>query len=108
YGEERGDAVPKEVLVPALPDPVRPVQEWLSERRGAQVSLRVPQRGDKRALMETVERNAQQSLALHKTRRASDLTTRSRALEEIAAALDLDGVPLRIECYDISHLQGDD
>nr|WP_078489803.1 excinuclease ABC subunit UvrC [Streptomyces sp. SPB78] len=108
YGEERGDAVPKEVLVPALPDPVQPVQEWLSERRGAQVSLRVPQRGDKRALMETVERNAQQSLALHKTKRASDLTTRSRALEEIAAALDLDGVPLRIECYDISHLQGDD
>ncbi|MDT0423162.1 excinuclease ABC subunit UvrC [Streptomyces evansiae] len=108
YGEERGDAVPKEVLVPALPEPVQPVQEWLSERRGAQVSLRVPQRGDKRALMETVERNAQQSLALHKTKRASDLTTRSRALEEIAAALDLDGVPLRIECYDISHLQGDD
>ncbi len=108
YGEERGDAVPKEVLVPALPDPVQPVQEWLSERRGAQVSLRVPQRGDKRALMETVERNARQSLALHKTKRASDLTTRSRALEEIAAALDLDGVPLRIECYDISHLQGDD
>ncbi|WP_431032813.1 excinuclease ABC subunit UvrC [Streptomyces sp. P6-2-1] len=108
YGEERGDSVPKEVLVPALPEPVQPVQEWLSERRGAQVSLRVPQRGDKRALMETVERNAQQSLALHKTKRASDLTTRSRALEEIAAALDLDGVPLRIECYDISHLQGDD
>ncbi|MFM9691774.1 excinuclease ABC subunit C, partial [Streptomyces galilaeus] len=82
YGEETGDAVPKEVLVPALPDPVGPVQEWLTERRGAQVSLRVPQRGDKKALMETVERNAQQSLVLHKTRRASDLTTRSRALEE--------------------------
>ncbi|CBG73959.1 ABC excision nuclease subunit C [Streptomyces scabiei 87.22] len=108
YGEETGDAVPKEVLVPALPDPVGPVQEWLTERRGAQVSLRVPQRGDKKALMETVERNAQQSLVLHKTRRASDLTTRSRALEEIAEALDLDSAPLRIECYDISHLQGDD
>lgn len=108
YGEETGDAVPKEVLVPALPDPVEPVQEWLTGRRGSNVSLRIPQRGDKRALMETVERNAQQALVLHKTKRASDLTTRSRALEEIADALDLDSAPLRIECYDISHLQGDD
>ncbi|WP_460109122.1 excinuclease ABC subunit UvrC [Streptomyces sp. YKOK-J1] len=108
YGEESGDAVPKEVLVPALPEPVEPVQEWLAGRRGANVSLRVPQRGDKKALMETVQRNALQALALHKTKRASDLTTRSRALEEIAEALDLDSAPLRIECYDISHLQGDD
>ncbi|WP_328544948.1 excinuclease ABC subunit UvrC [Streptomyces europaeiscabiei] len=108
YGEETGDSVPKEVLVPALPDPVGPVQEWLTGRRGANVSLRVPQRGDKKSLMETVARNAQQSLVLHKTKRASDLTTRSRALEEIAEALDLDSAPLRIECYDISHLQGDD
>ncbi|EMF55251.1 MULTISPECIES: excinuclease ABC subunit UvrC [Streptomyces] len=108
YGEETGDSVPKEVLVPALPDPVGPVQEWLTGRRGAGVSLRIPQRGDKKALMETVARNAQQSLVLHKTKRASDLTTRSRALEEIAEALDLDSAPLRIECYDISHLQGDD
>ncbi|MFJ2301756.1 excinuclease ABC subunit UvrC [Streptomyces sp. NPDC087787] len=108
YGEESGDAVPKEVLVPALPDPLEPVQEWLAKRRGSNVSLRIPQRGDKKALMETVQRNAQQGLVLHKTRRASDLTTRSRALEEIAEALDLDSAPLRIECYDISHLQGDD
>ncbi|MFJ3660385.1 excinuclease ABC subunit UvrC [Streptomyces sp. NPDC090119] len=108
YGEETGDAVPKEVLVPALPDPVEPVQEWLTGRRGANVSLRIPQRGDKKALMETVQRNAQQALVLHKTKRASDLTTRSRALEEIADALGLDSAPLRIECYDISHLQGDD
>ncbi|MET7916589.1 excinuclease ABC subunit UvrC [Streptomyces avermitilis] len=108
YGEETGDSVPKEVLVPALPDPVEPVQEWLTGRRGSIVSLRIPQRGDKKSLMETVQRNAQQSLALHKTKRASDLTTRSRALEEIAEALDLDSAPLRIECYDISHLQGDD
>ncbi|AVV43274.1 excinuclease ABC subunit C [Streptomyces sp. P3] len=108
YGEERGDSVPKEVLVPALPEPVEPVQDWLTGRRGSNVSLRIPQRGDKKALMETVERNAQQALVLHKTRRASDLTTRSRALEEIAEALDLDSAPLRIECYDISHLQGDD
>jgi excinuclease ABC subunit C len=108
YGEETGDAVPKEVLVPALPDPVEPVQQWLTDRRGSGVSLRIPQRGDKKALMETVQRNAQQALVLHKTKRASDLTTRSRALEEIADALDLDSAPLRIECYDISHLQGDD
>ncbi|MFG2516817.1 excinuclease ABC subunit UvrC [Streptomyces sp. NPDC048584] len=108
YGEETGDAVPREVLVPALPDPVEPVQQWLTQRRGSGVSLRIPQRGDKRALMETVERNAKQALVLHKTKRASDLTTRSRALEEIAEALELDSAPLRIECYDISHLQGDD
>ncbi|MEW1549138.1 excinuclease ABC subunit UvrC [Streptomyces tsukubensis] len=108
YGEERGDAVPKEVLVPALPAAPEAVGEWLAGRRGSQVSLRVPQRGDKRALMETVERNAQQALALHKTKRASDLTTRSRALEEIAEALGLESAPLRIECFDISHLQGED
>ncbi|WP_438488582.1 excinuclease ABC subunit UvrC [Streptomyces sp. S186] len=108
YGDEQGDAVPREVLVPALPDPLEPVAQWLTQRRGSQVSLRIPQRGDKKDLMATVARNAQQALALHKTRRASDLTTRSRALEEIAQALDLDSVPLRIECFDISHLQGED
>ncbi|KNB52606.1 excinuclease ABC subunit UvrC [Streptomyces caatingaensis] len=108
YGEERGDAVPKEVLVPALPEPVEPVAEWLAGRRGSRVDLRVPQRGDKKDLMATVQRNAQQALALHKTRRASDLTTRSRALEEIAEALGLESAPLRIECFDISHLQGQD
>ncbi|MEV5970711.1 excinuclease ABC subunit UvrC [Streptomyces sp. NPDC051921] len=108
YGEESGDAVPKEVLVPALPEDTEAVTAWLSGRRGSNVSLRIPQRGDKKALMETVARNAQQSLVLHKTKRASDLTTRSRALEEIAEALDLDSAPLRIECFDISHLQGED
>ncbi|GAA2520266.1 MULTISPECIES: excinuclease ABC subunit UvrC [Streptomyces] len=108
YGEESGDAVPKEVLVPALPDPVEPAQQWLTDRRGSNVSLRIPQRGDKKALMETVQRNAQQALVLHRTKRASDLTTRSRALEEITEALGLDSAPLRIECYDVSHLQGDD
>jgi excinuclease ABC subunit C len=116
YGDESGDAgqsggsggVPREVLVPALPEPAAPLAQWLSDRRGSAVSLRVPQRGDKKDLMATVQRNAQQALALHKTKRASDLTTRSRALEEIAAALGLDTAPLRIECYDISHLQGDD
>ncbi|HEY9370345.1 excinuclease ABC subunit UvrC [Streptomyces sp.] len=108
YGEESGDAVPKEVLVPALPEDAESVGQWLSGRRGSQVSLRVPQRGDKKDLMATVARNAQQALVLHKTKRASDLTTRSRALEEIAEALDLDSAPLRIECFDISHLQGED
>ncbi|MFI6081819.1 excinuclease ABC subunit UvrC [Streptomyces sp. NPDC051217] len=111
YGEEIGDSVPKEVLVPALPEDQREtdaLSQWLSERRGSHVSLRIPQRGDKKDLMATVGRNAQQSLVLHKTKRASDLTTRSRALEEIAQALGLDSVPLRIECFDISHLQGDD
>ncbi|MEU5217795.1 excinuclease ABC subunit UvrC [Streptomyces sp. NPDC020807] len=108
YGEESGDAVPKEVLVPALPEDVEAVTAWLSGRRGSNVSLRVPQRGDKKDLMATVARNAQQALVLHKTKRASDLTTRSRALEEIAEALGLDSAPLRIECFDISHLQGED
>ncbi|MGW2860745.1 excinuclease ABC subunit UvrC [Streptomyces sp. NPDC001205] len=108
YGEESGDAVPKEVLVPALPEDSDAVSGWLATRRGSNVSLRIPQRGDKKDLMVTVARNAQQALALHKTKRASDLTTRSRALEEIAAALELDSAPLRIECFDISHLQGDD
>ncbi|MFF0424341.1 excinuclease ABC subunit UvrC [Streptomyces sp. NPDC004520] len=108
YGEESGETVPKEVLVPALPEDPEAVTAWLSGRRGSNVSLRIPQRGDKRDLMETVARNAQQALVLHKTKRASDLTTRSRALEEIAEALDLDSAPLRIECFDISHLQGED
>ncbi|MFD9216439.1 excinuclease ABC subunit UvrC [Streptomyces sp. NPDC087659] len=108
YGEESGDAVPKEVLVPALPEDLAAVTQWLSDRRGSAVSLRIPQRGDKKDLMATVGRNAQQALVLHKTKRASDLTTRSRALEEIAGALDLDSAPLRIECFDISHLQGED
>ncbi|WP_330176371.1 excinuclease ABC subunit UvrC [Streptomyces sp. NBC_01498] len=111
YGEETGDSVPKEVLVPALPGDEKETDalaQWLSDRRGSYVSLRIPQRGDKKDLMATVERNAQQSLVLHKTKRASDLTTRSRALEEIARALELDSVPLRIECFDISHLQGED
>ncbi|MEU8271079.1 excinuclease ABC subunit UvrC [Sphaerisporangium sp. NPDC049002] len=108
YGEASPEAVPREVLVAALPPEVDAVAELLTEQRGARVEVRVPQRGDKKTLMETVERNAKESLAQHKLRRASDLTTRSRALQEIADALDLDQAPLRIECYDVSHLMGDD
>ncbi|WP_020579141.1 excinuclease ABC subunit UvrC [Actinopolymorpha alba] len=106
YGAESGEAVPREVLVPALPTESAALADWLAERRAARVDLRVPQRGDKRALLETVARNAHQALGLHKTKRASDLTTRSRALQEIQEALGLDEAPLRIECYDVSNLQG--
>ena len=106
YDGEVGDAIPREVLVPALPDDVEAIEEWLTGLRGARVQLKVPQRGDKKTLQETVARNALQSLGLHKTKRASDLTTRNRALEEIQEALGLPQVPLRIECYDISNLQG--
>ncbi|NCT89782.1 excinuclease ABC subunit UvrC [Cellulomonas sp. APG4] len=100
------DAVPREVLVPVLPPDTDQVSAWLSAMRGARVSVRVPQRGDKRALAETVRRNAEHALALHRTRRAGDLTTRSQALREIQEALALDSAPLRIECYDISTTQG--
>ena len=106
YDAEVGDAVPREVLVPALPADADVLTTWLSERKGSQVSLRVPQRGDKKALLETVGRNARQALSLHKTKRASDLTTRSRAMEELQKELGLDEAPLRIECYDVSNLQG--
>ena len=98
--------IPREVLVPELPPDPATMTQWLAERRGGPVSLRVPRRGDKKALLETVARNACESLALHKTRRASDLTTRSKALNEITDALGLDDAPLRIECYDVSNLQG--
>jgi excinuclease ABC subunit C len=102
----RDNPVPREVIVPALPPAGTALEEWLSERRGGPVRLRVPQRGDKKALLETVARNAAEALALHKTKRASDLTTRSRALHEIQEALGLPDAPLRIECYDVSNLQG--
>ncbi len=103
---EAGDTIPREILVPALPPDLPVLEELLSDLRGSRVAIRVPQRGDKKSLQETVARNAAQSLALHKTKRASDLTTRNRALEEIQLALELDEVPLRIECYDVSNLQG--
>jgi excinuclease ABC subunit C len=108
YAGESGDAVPREILVPALPEPhdTAVLEELLTELRGSRVRLRVPQRGPKLALMETVARNAKQVMALHKTRRASDLTTRNKALEDVQEALELPEAPLRIECFDISNLQG--
>ena len=99
-------AVPREVLVPALPADAPAVRAWLAGLRGGRVELRVPVRGDKAALMGTVRSNAQEALRLHKTRRAGDLTQRAAALEELAEALDLPEAPLRIECYDISHTHG--
>ncbi len=106
--EEGGDsaAVPREVLVPVLPNDLPQVQAWLTGLRGSRVSVRVPQRGDKRELAATVRQNAEHALALHRTRRAGDLTTRSQALREIQEALDLPSAPLRIECFDVSHTQG--
>jgi len=109
YGEGTSpdsNGIPREVLVPELPPDTEAMTQWLSERRGGPVHLRVPHRGDKKTLAETVARNAKQALALHKLRRASDLTTRSMALQEIQDALELDDAPLRIECYDVSNLQG--
>lgn len=106
YGDEGGEDVPREVLVPVLPEDTPAMSAWLSQRRGSHVDLRVPRRGDKRALMETVERNAGQALARHKVARAGDLTARSQALQDIQEALGLEDAPLRIECFDISHTQG--
>ncbi|HEX5119380.1 MAG TPA: excinuclease ABC subunit UvrC [Pseudonocardiaceae bacterium] len=103
-----GSPVPREVLVPELPVDVDALADWLSGLRGSRVQLRVPQRGDKRALLETVARNAAESFAQHKLRRAGDLTARSAALQELQDALGLDTAPLRIECVDVSHVQGSD
>ena len=99
-------AVPREVLVPVMPPDPAQVTAWLSALRGSHVDVRVPQRGDKRELAQTVRRNAEHALVLHRTRRAGDLTTRSQALREIQESLDLATAPLRIECYDISTTQG--
>jgi excinuclease ABC subunit C len=98
--------VPKEILVPELPPDADSLTHWLGDLRGSRVSLRVPQRGDKKALAETVARNAAEALTQHKLKRAGDLTARSAALAEIQEALDLDIAPLRIECIDVSHVQG--
>ncbi|GAB3465980.1 excinuclease ABC subunit UvrC [Streptomonospora sediminis] len=107
HADDGRTAIPREVLVSAEPADRDAVIAWLSERRGSAVDLRVPQRGDKKTLLETVAKNAGQALARHKTQRAGDLTTRSRALSEIQEALALDEAPLRIECFDISNLMGE-
>ncbi|MCW2132984.1 excinuclease ABC subunit UvrC [Arthrobacter sp. VKM Ac-2550] len=107
YGDGEGpDRIPKQVLLPVEPENRPELEEWLRGLRGSKVELRVPQRGDKAALLGTVQENATQALALHKSRRAGDLTTRSAALQELQEALDLPVALLRIECYDISHVQG--
>ncbi|MFT4110171.1 excinuclease ABC subunit UvrC [Propionicimonas sp.] len=106
YADTDADAMPPQVLLPELPASAEVLAQLLGEQRGARVRLKVPQRGDKAALLQTAARNAADALALHKIRRASDLSTRNRALEELQEALDLPQVPLRIECYDISHIQG--
>ncbi|MEE2035176.1 excinuclease ABC subunit UvrC, partial [Rhodococcus sp. CC-R104] len=106
--EPAGSAVPREVLVPALPPDPEEMGRWLGKLRGGPVRLRVPQRGDKKALADTVHRNAKEALTQHKLRRAGDFTARSAALQGIQEALDLDSAPLRIECVDISHVQGTD
>jgi excinuclease ABC subunit C len=105
YADTAPEAVPPLVLVPVLPTDVGAVTELLAEHRGRPVDVRVPKRGDKRRLLETVEQNAREAMARHKLKRASDLNARSAALEALRAALSLTEAPLRIECYDISNLQ---
>ena len=106
--DESSNPVPREVLVPSLPANAEELGTWLSELRGSRVALRVPQRGDKRALAETVQRNAQDALQQHKLKRAGDFTARSAALQNVQESLGLADAPLRIECVDISHVQGTD
>ncbi|HSH10336.1 MAG TPA: excinuclease ABC subunit UvrC [Ilumatobacter sp.] len=108
YGDEPVTGYPKQVLVPYEPDDVATYEEWLSYMRQSRVQIRVPQRGDKRALMETVEQNAGEQFTRHRMKRAADHNTRSRALTELQQVLDLPEAPLRIECYDMAHLQGTD
>jgi len=106
--DESNNPVPREVLVPCLPPGAEELGVWLSGLRGSAVSLRVPQRGDKHALAEMVQRNAREALQQHKLKRAGDFTARSAALQNIQESLGLADAPLRIECVDISHVQGTD
>ncbi|MGO1726353.1 excinuclease ABC subunit UvrC [Glutamicibacter ardleyensis] len=103
---DHADRIPREVLVPTLPDDIEDVTTWLTELRGSNVSLRVAQRGDKATLASTVVENAEQALRLHKSRRAGDISTRSAAMQELQEALGAETALLRIECYDASHTQG--
>lgn len=106
YGGAGAGEIPRQVLVPQLPDDAADLEEWLQDRRGKRVSIQVAQRGAKADLLRTATINAQQALMLHKTRRTSDYTARTKALTDLQVALDLDEAPLRIECYDVSHLSG--
>ena len=106
YGAASPSEIPRQVLVPTLPDDAAELEQWLQERRGKRVSLQVAQRGRKADLLRTATINAQQALILHKTRRTSDYTARTKALTDLQLALGMDEAPLRIECYDVSHLSG--
>ena len=106
YGPAGPGEIPRQVLVPSLPDDAADLEQWLQERRGKRVSIQVAQRGRKADLMRTATLNAQQALLLHKTRRTSDYTARTKALTDLQVALGLAEAPLRIECYDVSHLSG--
>ncbi len=106
--ENEGSEVPPQILVPEEPVEPELYREWLSLLRGSKVTVRVPRRGDKRALYETVMRNAEEEFARHRLRRAADHNSRARALRSLQDALDLAESPLRIECYDMSHIQGTD
>jgi len=106
--DETMNPVPREVLVPCLPQNSGELTDWLTGLRGSRVVLRVPRRGDKRALADTVHRNALEALQQHKLKRAGDFTARSAALQDIQDSLGLVDAPLRIECVDISHVQGTD
>ena len=108
YGDDPSAGVPKQVLVPVDADDMATYEEWLTHLRGSRVQIRVPQRGDKRDLHETVTRNAKEEFVRHRLRRASDHNARSRALTELQDLLGLPEAPLRIECYDMAHLQGTD
>jgi len=108
YGEEPAVGYPREVLVPVMPEDSELYEEYLSAARGSRVRLRVPRRGSKRQLASTVERNAADAFTRHRLRRGSDHNSRARALNELQEALGLPDAPLRIECYDMSHLQGTD
>jgi excinuclease ABC subunit C len=106
YGDAAPAEIPRQVLVPVRPDDAAELEEWLRERRGRNVTVQVAQRGRKAELMRTATLNAQQALVLHKTRRSSDYVTRTQALTDLQEALGLPESPLRIECYDASHLSG--
>ena len=106
YGEKPILGVPKHVLVPYEADDREVYEEWLELARGSRVQIRVPQRGDRVTLLETVTRNAKEEFTRHRMKRASDHNTRSRALTELQDALELPEAPLRIECYDMAHIQG--